>query len=667
VRQWSFNAWWLALALCSACAADAKSPTQLVVEVDSDLSVPAELDSVTVEVKQARAPAASADLAREAFPRTLGMVHSGGPMGPFLLHATGYLKGEVVVESSLSTTFEDGKTVQVSMFLERACSGISCAEGETCRDGACVSVESEPADAGASVDRGEAGTADAGADRSLTDAGGAPRCTIQQPASGDTLLTRTSFNARGGCVAEDGSPISQGLSWRSDRDGPLGSGGNANLTLQSTGPHVLSLCAANRADPTQVGCDMVTINAVATPAPTAMITVSEQGATTHSPFRNTSPIVFSGVGSGSDVTLSWSDSLQGRLGSTSTVNLNLPVVGKHTVSLTVTDRFAQTASASVIFTVLASGQAALVESFASANPILAPARALLERAPGAIYAAGSDGKLYGLDVQNLASSAQLALDRPPLPGDVRDQWLDTNDGLLYLATSNGLSVCSYSASAGVASCSNYKGGQLPSDNVLSVARVAANAGSDRLLIGTNAGLLVADNVEGSNAGVLRANERAIRAIASDRSTAWLATDQGLYRYPLMTGAAMRVGSGNNSASWTSIALASDGSVWLGGSAGVSRYAPGPDAWSSWRTAEGLSSNQVSSLTLEVQTIDGSAHDVFWIGTNAGVSRFDVQANTFQSLTTADGLPSNAVLDVLVMSDGSKLFATDAGVARYGGR
>jgi ligand-binding sensor domain-containing protein len=118
---------------------------------------------------------------------------------------------------------------------------------------------------------------------------------------------------------------------------------------------------------------------------------------------------------------------------------------------------------------------------------------------------------------------------------------------------------------------------------------------------------------------------------------------------------------------SSLALVAAGTLWVGGSAGLGRYVANTDGWTVWKATDGLVSNQINSLAVEQQTIDGSARDIIWAATNAGVSRFDVQAGTFQTFTTVDGLPSNTVQMVLVMTDGTKLFATDAGVARYTGR
>src|SRR5688572_16424513 len=112
--------WLLALALC-ACGAELDTNTQLVLEIDSDLRVPQELDQVSVRLEGAEAQAASADLLQGGLPRSLGLVHAGGPLGPFLVHVVGTREGAVVVESSRRVTFAANRTLHVPLFLASAC------------------------------------------------------------------------------------------------------------------------------------------------------------------------------------------------------------------------------------------------------------------------------------------------------------------------------------------------------------------------------------------------------------------------------------------------------------------------------------------------------------------------------------------------------------------
>ena len=50
----------------------------------------------------------------------------------------------------------------------------------------------------------------------------------------------------------------------------------------------------------------------------------------------------------------------------------------------------------------------------------------------------------------------------------------------------------------------------------------------------------------------------------------------------------------------------------------------------------------------------------------GVTRFDTTVGTLMNLTDDDGLPHASVVAIAVLLDGSKLFATDSGLARYAG-
>jgi len=62
-----------------------------------------------------------------------------------------------------------------------------------------------------------------------------------------------------------------------------------------------------------------------------------------------------------------------------------------------------------------------------------------------------------------------------------------------------------------------------------------------------------------------------------------------------------------------VAVAPDGTLWFGTSAGVSRFDGA--TWTTYTTRDGLAANRVSSVTVGP---DGT----LWFGTAAGVSRFD---------------------------------------------
>jgi hypothetical protein len=593
----------------------------------------------------------------------------------------GWLGDVRVVESSLQTSFVDGETARVRIDLKRACKAVTCEDGETCVDGACVPIGAAT-DAGmqdaASDDGGiadasmaEAAAGDGAPVEASTDAaasaGDPPICTIQRPELGDTYQVGVRFELGGSCSDPETGALSAGLVWRSDLDGDLASGGVANASLTRVGSHSITLCAPDPVDDAVDGCSAVSIQAVQTAQPSAAITRVAQGASTLQPFTSAAPIEFEGSASGAGISLSWNDSLQGNFGSGESASLDSPVAGKHLVTLTVTDRDNRSASKTVSFTALAPGQFSSIERFTTANLTLAAVTTLLEGPPGILYAASASSGLYSLDSTNLASPATPVLSEPPLAGVVQDAFRAPSAGLVYFGTAHGLTVCGYGASSGVsASCSSFAGGEFPDDSVGSVLRVTTPGSGDKLLIGTAGGLLSADSASGSSAGTARLDGRSIRAMLADAGWTWIATDQGLYRYAPVSGQSTRVTSeGAPSASLTALAQGANGTLWVGSSNGLGRYAPAMDSWSTaWRTTNGLVNNQINSVAVEPQIIDGATRDVVWIATNGGVSRFDARLGTFTSFTTSDGLPSVRVSKVLVLADGSKLFATDAGVARY---
>lgn len=133
-------------ALAATLAGCEGDPTEILVVVDSNLSVPGELDTVRVEVVGEGATA-SGDLTGSRgleLPRTVGIVQSGGKLGPLEIRAVGLSGGGVVVESRAITFFRGGKTLVLPLFLSRACVGVTCGGDQTCEGGRCVSATVDP-------------------------------------------------------------------------------------------------------------------------------------------------------------------------------------------------------------------------------------------------------------------------------------------------------------------------------------------------------------------------------------------------------------------------------------------------------------------------------------------------------------------------------------------
>src|SRR5688500_2538707 len=85
-----------ALASCSSTEL-----TQIIVVVDTDLAVPAQVDAIRIEVSMAEMPSTSTAMlsgpGATELPVTLGLLHSGGPLGPFTVRASGRLGASEVV------------------------------------------------------------------------------------------------------------------------------------------------------------------------------------------------------------------------------------------------------------------------------------------------------------------------------------------------------------------------------------------------------------------------------------------------------------------------------------------------------------------------------------------------------------------------------------------
>jgi hypothetical protein len=669
-------AMWLALGACSA--SELSEQTQIVVTVDSDLKVPAEIDRLRIEITgNGSAPVAEADLTSDPLPRTLGLVHGGGPLGPITIKVSGLLGSSTVVERELVTSFVKNTTSLISVELESACKNVFCDDGATCVAGVCqgipvVDPDDQPdGGSGPGQDAGGDGDGDAGGDAATGNPGGAPTCQIELPVAGDVYQTDKTIPLQGSCSDPESGALSN-LVWSSDVDGVL----DSSARLTSTGAHVLSLCATDPRDASVKVCDTVSIEATLTAQPAVSITSVTQGNSSTQPFADHPAVEFAGTASGAGITVSWIDSLQGEVGDSTSASITSPVIGRHTVSFTVVDRSGAKATATADYVVLGNGRDSLVDAFGALNDTLAGAGGasvlcLGEDAGGRAYAGNTQSELYEFDGGNPAVAGSVAVDNPPLQSSVRDIFIAEQASLAYLATGDGLTVCNYIALTGIAAvCTTYSGSDLPSSVVLSVLRMTATDDNEYLLVGTSKGLMISSSLSGSDNGEKKLEERSINAMVAASGVAWLATDNGLYRYNPATDVTFHStqSSGAPSNTMNGVAVDSTGQVWVATSNGLGRFAPAQlqNPWRVYRTQNGLPTNLLNDVLVHHVTIDDVARDVVWVASNVGVSRLDPALGSFMNLGVDDGVPGVPVVDLLLLDDGSKLLATGAGVARYVG-
>jgi len=126
------------LAGASACTTDR---TEVVLVIGSDLDVPAEIDGLRVEVTDpgGQTQQSTADLSSAGLPRTLGLVHRGGPLGPYRARVVGTLGASTIIERVAVFTFVEEQTLMLRVDLLRSCLTEVCADGETCAASGCRS------------------------------------------------------------------------------------------------------------------------------------------------------------------------------------------------------------------------------------------------------------------------------------------------------------------------------------------------------------------------------------------------------------------------------------------------------------------------------------------------------------------------------------------------
>jgi len=139
----------LAFPVIGSCSED--SLTEIVVMVDSDLSVPSEIDEVRVDVSGVvggprQSSGSLTGAGASPLPRTVGLVHEGGPLGPVEVRATALRAGTEVLSREARVSFIQGRTVVLRLELLRSCIGVSCPAEQTCAASACRSVVVPPSE-----------------------------------------------------------------------------------------------------------------------------------------------------------------------------------------------------------------------------------------------------------------------------------------------------------------------------------------------------------------------------------------------------------------------------------------------------------------------------------------------------------------------------------------
>lgn len=183
-----------------------------------------------------------------------------------------------------------------------------------------------------------------------------PDVTIVSPQDGAELPHIGPYLLQGSAVdPEDGALSGARLVWSSDVDGPLGTGESVSASL-SPGPHVITLQATDSQGAMGLASAGIVVRA-GNLAPTAIITSPAPNAL----FVEGEAITL--VGRGMDpedgelggASLYWSSSVDGGLGTGTSVTWNAPSLGQHQVLLTAIDGEGAEGLATITVTVLPLG------------------------------------------------------------------------------------------------------------------------------------------------------------------------------------------------------------------------------------------------------------------------------------------------------------------------
>lgn len=132
---------------CVALACEASPRTELVVVVDSDMG-PGTIDAVALEISGlgAEEQQARADLALSPLPRVLVLERLDGALGPIEILARAERGGSPTgVERLVRTSFVEGQTRRVDVFLAAGCASTTCEPSQTCGAEGCLSPDVDPA------------------------------------------------------------------------------------------------------------------------------------------------------------------------------------------------------------------------------------------------------------------------------------------------------------------------------------------------------------------------------------------------------------------------------------------------------------------------------------------------------------------------------------------
>ncbi len=200
--------WWVCVAsLLCACSS---SPTELVLAIQSDLTVPDELDEIEVTIQGPSAMRTINQSLSEpgapSLPLTLSLTPSG-ELGVVDIVVVGKKGGASIVGRRVRTSAIRGQSRAVSVWLLRSCVNVMCPGEQTCAERGCIPIDIDPEELPpwtgqppareGSTER-DGGVTDAGAGDGSTVVGS--ECTDDRECNDEVACTEDSCRDDGRCV-----------------------------------------------------------------------------------------------------------------------------------------------------------------------------------------------------------------------------------------------------------------------------------------------------------------------------------------------------------------------------------------------------------------------------------------------------------------------------------
>jgi CubicO group peptidase (beta-lactamase class C family) len=184
-----------------------------------------------------------------------------------------------------------------------------------------------------------------------------PTVSISAPADGTSVTSGDPVDFAGSANDEEDGDLTAALRWTSDLDGPFGMGGSFSRSTLSVGTHTITASVTDSdAEAGSASLTLLVMTGTINEAPMAIIDSPDDGAT----FKQGETVTFTGsatdVQDGSlTVSLEWSSSRDGAMGSGGSLTVSTLSVGTHTVTASVVDTAGATGSDSIRIEIAAVG------------------------------------------------------------------------------------------------------------------------------------------------------------------------------------------------------------------------------------------------------------------------------------------------------------------------